>query len=133
MSSSTPAPVAPSTPEEGPPTRLVFCRLRTHQTIAPTARARTRNAQRRKTHRLAPCKFNHAAPNHAAITAKTSPIPPTKCCQESCISPLPARERAERTDLRSVEAQKSLEEYEKQEGKENSSKRANCESPEPRV
>src|SRR5216683_1477928 len=103
MSSVTPALGVPSALEDISPAGLAFCRLCSHHTMAPTARA------------------------------KTSPIPPAKCCQESCISPLPSQECGERMDFGSIAAQQSLEDHEKQQSDEHAGKCADRQTPDPGV
>jgi len=80
-----------SAPADVPAAGLAFCRLRSHQTMAPTARARSRKIQRRKTHRLGPCKFSQRPPNHANMATKNQPdtaneVLPGELHQSSIIS-----------------------------------------------
>src|SRR6266571_2778905 len=133
MSSAAPAPGAPSGLEDASPEGLACCRLRSHQTTANTARARRMKTHIRKTHRLAPCKFSHSAPNHAIMAAKTRPMPPTKCCQESCISFLPSQQRGERVHAGSAATQQSFKENEKQQGDKASGQGADRQTADPRI
>src|SRR5260370_38152471 len=118
MSSAAPALGAPSGLEDASPEGLACGRLRSHQTTANTARARRMKTHIRKTHRLAPCKFSHSAPNHAIMAAKTKPIPPTKCCPESCITFLPSQQRGERVHARSAPTSQCFKKDEQQKGEE---------------
>src|SRR5260370_7195867 len=83
MSSAAPALGAPSGLEDASPEGLACGRFRSHQTTANTARARRMKTHIRKTHRLAPCKFSHSAPNHPIMPAKTTPPPPPTRYQQT--------------------------------------------------
>src|SRR5260370_28698203 len=100
--------------------------------MAKTARASTRKMLKRNTHKLAPCKFSHRAPNHAIMATKTNPIPPAKCCQESCINCLPSQNCGEPADFPSVAAQQGPEDHEKQHGGKATRHSPDGQTPDPR-
>src|SRR5260370_1282527 len=133
MSSAAPALGAPSGLEDASGEGWACFGLRSHQTTANTARARRMKTHIRKTHRLAPCKFSHSAPNHAIMAAKTKPITPTKCCQESCITFLPSQQRGERVHARSAATDQCFKKNENQQGEESAGNGTDRQTANPRI